>query len=282
MLEEIKEAINRNSFGIYVGAGLSIGAEMPSWENLLLDLISILEARNIVPDRIAEMKVLAKDPKKYLMIAEEIRDLIPKDLETLIRTRFEDKKKIPTETHDVLVKVKSKFIITSNYDTLVERALVKNFDNYFPTVYTYKDASSINYSLWNNDYFVLKAHGDAKTPNEIILTEKDYRNIIYNQSGYQSVLHAIFSTNSILFVGVSLNDPELLLMLGYIHNIFHGGSPQHYALVSKDTITDTEIGRWRKDFNIECITYDPKENHIEVKNYLEEIIKITGECNLSD
>ncbi|MCD8518592.1 MAG: SIR2 family protein, partial [Flavobacterium sp.] len=105
------------------------------------------------------------------------------DLEKLIRDRFEDKTK-PTETHDVLVKIKAKFLITTNYDTLIEKALVKNFNNYFPTVYTYKDASSINYSLWNNDHFVLKAHGDAKTPKEIVLTERDYRNIIYNQSGY--------------------------------------------------------------------------------------------------
>ncbi|MBK9567645.1 MAG: SIR2 family protein [Saprospiraceae bacterium] len=85
----------------------------------------------------------------------------------------------------------------------------------------------------------------------MILTERDYRNIIYNQSGYQSILHAIFSTNSILFLGASLSDPELLLMLGYIHNIFHGGSPMHYALMANDIVTGTEKDRWKKDFNIE-------------------------------
>lgn len=277
MVEDIKKAIDKNSFGLYVGAGLSMGAGLPSWGQLLNELIDILERKGIANTRIEEMRALAGFPSKYLMLAEELRDLIQNDLERLIRDRFEDKTKVPTDTHDVLVKLKSKFIITTNYDTLVEKALVKNFSNYFPTVYTYKDASSINYSLWNNDHFVLKAHGDAKTPKEIVLTEKDYRNIIYNQSGYQSILHAIFSTNSILFVGVSLNDPELLLLLGYIHNIFHGGSPTHYALVSKNAVTETEIERWRKDFNIEIIKYDPKDNHVEVRSFLEDIIAVTGE-----
>lgn len=281
MIEDIKKAISKNSLGIYVGAGLSMGAGLPSWAQLLNELIDILEKKGIASDRIEEMRSLSTNPAKYLLLAEEIRDLIQNDLEKLIRERFEVKTK-PTETHDVLVKIKSKFLITTNYDTLIEKSLVKNFTNYFPTVYTYKDASSINYSLWNNDHFVLKAHGDAKTPKEIVLTEKDYRNIIYNQSGYQSILHAIFSTNSILFVGVSLNDPELLLLLGYIHNIFHGGSPNHYALVSKDSVTTTEVERWRKDFNIQIIKYDPKDNHIELKNYLEEIIKETGEANFDD
>lgn len=280
MIDEIKSAIEKESFGIYVGAGLSMGASMPSWEGLLNELIDIIDKKNIVPDRIDEMRLLSKDPTKYLMLAEEIRDLIANDLEKLIRDRFEDKGKVPTETHASLVKIKSKFIITTNYDTLIEKALVKEFTNYFPTVYTYKDSSSINYSLWNNDHFVLKAHGDAKTPKEIVLTEKDYRNIIYNQSGYQSILHAIFSTNSILFVGISLNDPELLLLLGYIHNIFHGGSPMHYALISKDRITETEKARWRKDFNIECITYNPRDNHIEVLEFLNKIISETGENDL--
>jgi hypothetical protein len=211
------------------------------------------------------------------MIAEDIRDLIQKDLEDLIRDRFEDRTKLPTSTHDVIVKLKSKFIITTNYDTLIEKALVKNYDNHFPTVYTYKDSSNINYSLWNGDHFVLKAHGDAKSPKEIILTEKDYRHIIHNLNGYQSILHAIFSTNSILFVGVSLNDPELLLLLGYIHNIFHGGSPTHYALLSEDSITKTEIDRWRKDFNIECVTYNPKDNHKALEEYLNDLLVKTGE-----
>lgn len=277
MLENIQKAIEKESFGIYVGAGLSMGSGLPSWENLLLELISILERKGLAHSRIDEMRSLAMNPSKYLMLAEELRDLIQNDLEKLIRDRFEDKTKVPNSTHDVLVKLKSKFIITTNYDTLIEKALVKNFDNFFPTIYTYKDASSINYSLWNNDHFVLKAHGDAKTPKEIVLTEKDYRNIIYNQSGYQSILHAIFSTNSILFVGISLNDPELLLLLGYIHNIFHGGSPTHYALVANNMVTSTEIDRWRKDFNIEILSYNPRDNHIEVQEFLQKVVDLTGE-----
>lgn len=277
MIADVIKAIEKESFGIYVGAGISMGAGMPSWESLLNELIDLIDAKGLVPERVAEMRELAKFPNRYLMIAEEIRDLIQKDLENLIRDRFEDRTKKPTQAHDILVKLKSKFIITTNYDTLIEKALVKNYDNHFPTVYTYKDSASINYSLWNNDHFVLKAHGDAKSPKEIILTEKDYRHIIHNLNGYQSILHAIFSTNSILFVGASLNDPELLLLLGYIHNIFHGGSPTHYALLSEDSITKTESDRWRKDFNIECITYDPKNNHEALIKYLQEILEATGE-----
>src|SRR5690554_4213314 len=115
MLDEIVKAIERNSFGIYVGAGLSMGAGLPSWSQFLNDLISIVESKDIASNRISEMRSLALMPPKYLMLAEEIRSLIQNDLERLVREKFEDKSKQPTEVHDALVKIKSKFIVTTNY-----------------------------------------------------------------------------------------------------------------------------------------------------------------------
>ena len=282
LVNKITKAIERNSFGVYVGAGISIGAGLPSWKKMLGELIEEVEHKNTTSDeKIQELKALSEDSTKYLMLAEELREIIPAGLEKYIRDKFDSNSIKPTSTHDKIVKLKSKFIITTNYDTLIEKAFVKNYEAYYPKVFSYKDASSISYNLWNDDHFILKAHGDSRnSPNEIVLTEKDYRKIIYHQQGYQSVLHAIFSTNTLLFLGVSLNDPELLLLLGYIHNIFHGGSPIHYALVPKGNLSGTEIDRWRKDFNIECVQYDPQDNHKEVETIIDLILDKTEELSV--
>lgn len=64
------------------------------------------------------------------------------------------------------------------------------------------------------------------------------------------------------------------LMLGYIHNIFHGGSPVHYALMNKEELTKVEIDRWRRDYNINIISYDPHDNHKEVEIFIDEILAI--------
>lgn len=279
---EISKAINRNSFGIYIGAGLSMGAGLPSWRDLLSNLIDQVEAKDTTPKaRIQEMRTLVNDSNKFLMLAEELREIIPSYLERYVRDTFDSNEVQPTKAHELAVNVRSKFVLTTNYDTLIEKAFVRTHNGHYPKVFSYKDASSVNYNLWNDEYFILKAHGDARnSPNEIVLTEKDYRKIIYQQQGYQSILHAIFSTNSILFLGVSLNDPELLLLLGYIHNIFHGGSPMHYALISEGNMSKTEIDRWRKDFNIECVLYNPKNNHEEITKILERIIDENGALKL--
>lgn len=269
---KLKESYRNGSFGIYIGAGMSRASGLPDWGTFLDDLIDYSHANHHIDSaKQSELKVLNKNSGNYLLLAEELKDILSSDLPKYIKQKFDDKSLTPSDTLCKIVKLRYKFIVTTNYDTLIEKAYAKVFAD-IPNPLTYKNASAINYNILNSEPFILKAHGDAKSAaNEVILTEKDYRNIIFKEKGYQSVLHVLFSTCNILFLGASLKDPELKLLLGYIHNIFHGGSPDHFALISKDEITGTEINRWRKDFNINVITYDPINNHKEVEEFVDKL-----------
>lgn len=267
------DSINKKKCSLFIGAGLSIKAGFPSWKDLLIELIEKVKSETRTPSsKTDELTSLVNNSTKYLLVAEEIRDLLHTELPKYIKIRFDDKKIAPTILHEKLFSIYHNYIITTNYDLLLENAFVK-VNGRMPNVYTYKDASSINYNLYEHEKFILKAHGDSsRAPEEIILTEKDYRRIIYNERGYQSILQAMFSTSNILFLGISLNDPEINLLLGFIHHIFHGGSPEHYALMSQEQVTETEIDRWRKDFKINIITYDPVDNHKQVEEFVDGII----------
>jgi hypothetical protein len=271
--KNLMDSINSGKCGLFVGAGLSINAGFPTWKQLLLELIEKVKNETRTPStKIDELIYLVDNPSKYLLVAEELRDLLHTELPKYIKVRFDDKKIGPTSLHEKLFSIRHNYIITTNYDLLLENAYVKA-NGRMPNVYTYKDASSINYNLYERERFILKAHGDSsRAPEEIILTEKDYRRIIYNERGYQSILQAMFSTSNILFLGVSLNDPEINLLLGFIHHIFHGGSPDHYAIMAQDQVTETEIDRWRKDFKINIITYDPSEDHKQVEEFVDGLI----------
>ncbi|MFB9840854.1 SIR2 family NAD-dependent protein deacylase [Mucilaginibacter ginsenosidivorans] len=273
---KLVESYKNGSFGIYIGAGMSRAAGLPDWKTFLGELIDFAKDNNFVDTgKQAELHSLISIPSNYLLVAEELKDILASDLPKYIKQKFDDKKLKPTDTLCNIVQLNHKFIITTNYDTLIEKAYAKVYSD-IPNPLTYKNASAINYNILNNQEFILKAHGDAKSsPNEIILTEKDYRNIIFKEKGYQSVLHVLFSTCNILFLGASLQDPELKLLLGYIHNIFHGGSPDHFALINKDQITQTEKDRWRKDYNINVLTYDPVDNHKQIDDFIAEIKAIS-------
>jgi hypothetical protein len=136
------------------------------------------------------------------------------------------------------------------------------------SAYTHSQAPNFVDALWKKKFFILKAHGDVDHKTEMILTERDYRDIIFRSAGYQSALSAIFTTKSILFLGASLSDPETRMLLAFLHDAFHGSGARHYALVSKSEFSETLASRWRKDYKVELLTYEPTTGRPEIAAFL--------------
>lgn len=272
---ELIEAFKTERVGLFIGAGISQAAGLPSWDGLLSDLIKRVEENQYLKNDkyIDDLKELSKDSSKYLTVAQELKDSLQDDFRKYIATKYDDDCPEPKDIHLKIIKLPSKFIITTNYDTILEDAYVKVF-NKQAKVRTFNDSADISYDLWGNRSFILKAHGDASSAQQgIILTEKDYRDIIFNKPGYQSILQTLFSTKTILFLGSSLVDPELKMLLSFIHHSFHGGGPKHFALMDKNKMIEIEAENWRKNFNIQILPYDPHDDHVEVENFIDSLLK---------
>jgi SIR2-like domain len=260
--------------GFFVGAGLSRGSGLPDWKGLLVDFIDRAKKSLLLDaDRAADCLKLADDPSKYLMLAEEMKEVLGVDFKTVIEEVFTDPKVKPRTVHELLVKLGHKmFILTTNYDMLIETAFVNERTR--PRVYKYYEAHAIQRSLFKREFFVLKAHGDAETAAEkVILTERDYRNILYREPGYQSALQSIFTMYSVVFLGTSLDDPELKLLLNYVNSAFPQGGIPHYALMSAVTMGATEQARWKKDYNIRIIPISAANNYSDIDDFLKLLLE---------
>lgn len=265
--------------GFFVGAGLSRSAGYPDWGGLLEGLVAKAEAdRSLTTDQAAECRKLAKDPNKFLMLAEEMKDVLGVEFKTYLEETFANEEFEPKPVHDLLVTLKrNNFIITTNYDLLIERALVNN--KVLPTAYKYYEANAIQRELYLRKFFLLKAHGDAKTAAEnIVLTDRDYRKLLYKEPGYQSVLQSIFTMYSVIFIGCSLQDPELKLLLNYINAAFPEGGIPHYALMSTKATGATERSRWKKDYNMRIIPISPDNDYEDIDTFLKILHKKEDEA----
>lgn len=129
----------------------------------------------------------------------------------------------------------------------------------------FPDTGEIQRRLARREFFILKAHGDAsRLGNGIILTETDYREIIYRHRAYQSLLSAMFTMFTVVFVGASMTDAELKLLLNYISDAFATTSgPSHYALMTEEDITTVEKDRWMKDMKVNVIPVSKADNYAE-------------------
>lgn len=269
----IKQYIDKKC-GFFVGAGLSTGAGFPDWKDFLLGLIGKAEdEHNMQPQHVADCRELAEDPAKFLTLAEEMKEFLGFDFKAYLEETFMNPEIGPKQAHELLVALKdNNFIITTNYDLLIEKAFA-NRRIYQPT-YQYYESHAVQRQLYKREFFLLKAHGDATSaPEDIVLTVKDYRRLLYQQPGYQSVLQSIFTMYSVIFIGCSLQDPELRLLLNYINAAFPRGGTPHYALLSTDKTSETERERWRKDYNIHTIPISSDNDYEDIDTFL----KILGQ-----
>jgi hypothetical protein len=272
--DDLVAALKAKRCAAYVGAGFSISAGLPDWISLLQLLVKKAVAMKAVPPSHEADLVAMIQKGQLLMAAQELMDgfghgIFQNELQAII----EKAQARPGVTHNLLTKLPFSFVVTTNYDQLIENAYFP-VGNKIPKVFTHQDTADFADALWRQEFFILKAHGDIAKKSSIILTEKDYRSLIYSSPAYRSLLNAIFATKSVFFLGVSLSDPELLLLLRSLHDAFQGNGQYHYALVSKKSFNDAEVTHWRKHYKIQCIVYDPSDGHPEIQGFLEKLVTV--------
>jgi hypothetical protein len=178
----------------------------------------------------------------------------------------------PTEVHKILAKLPFVGAGTTNYDSLVEGGRREAIPGESFEVFTQVDHEQLGTALHDERFFVLKAHGTIERLETVVLGWKDYNRLIHASEGYRTFLRALFLNRTVLFLGFSMSDPELLLLLGGLKEVFKGHTPTHYALMDVTDITPTEQGQFEENYGVKIIPYTPSApDHPEVKSFLIEL-----------
>jgi len=264
------EEYKKRRCGLLIGAGASAGAGLPQWGKLLEDMAAEAKASVGISEEKYQDYLSLIAQGKYLVAASGLKTDLGSFFAGLIRRVFVDSRPTPTALHWAMLKLTElQFVLTTNYDTLIER--VYRTEDPDVTVCTYKDAGEVRRSLSSREFFILKAHGDAtRSGDGIIITEQDYRNILFKEPAYQHMLATMFSMYTMIFVGASMTDPEVNLMLNYVASTFAPDSgPTHYAALTKEKISEVEKERWFKDFKIRVIPVSSADEYAELTEFIE-------------
>jgi SIR2-like protein len=262
-----------------IGAGVSrqAGSDFPTWPTLLERFRLDALKNNYIDEQEAEEMNSLLDRGQYLMVAEALRTSFPLDeYETILESIFDPTNVRPAEIHRMLFKLRPPLIMTTNYDTLLEDAYAMEYQQ-AATVYTYRDAPVVQRHLQMSRIMhrpvIFKIHGSIDEPAEIILSERDYRKLLYQNPGYRSVLSAIFITHVVVTLGFSFKDRELLLLLESLRDsLKHRSSPDFVFLPSQE-VGSVEAKRLREDFGIQVIRYNPSPGHPELCEFISALIE---------
>ncbi len=231
--EILLQEIQKRRCLLFVGAGLSINAElpqgmtMPTWSKLAEQLSADLTEKK-------------EDPLEIASLYEETfgrNNLIKKMTELL---HVQDAK--PGRAHKKLAKINEfDTIVTTNFEHLLEQPHYAENKN-VNVIVGDKNISMYSPSTHTN---IIKIHGDFSNYPEIVITKEDYDAFLKNHPVIATNMAAWFSTKTPLFIGYSLNDPHFIQIRNLLKEIL--GKFLNYWFVVKFDATQEDIDEARKD-----------------------------------
>jgi hypothetical protein len=205
------DAVRRNDCVLFVGAGLSQGAGLPGWASLLSRILSWYEENSVRLADLADIQKLIEE-KDLLPAAEAIKDGVnPEIFRRALSSIMDDENLSPSQTHLLLPTIPFSAVLTSNYDRLLERAYGKVAQ--LPRVITHNSGTALTAALHERRFYILKVHGTIEHVETIILGRRSYRELVHGNQAYIEHIRTLLRTKTFLFVGFSLSDPDLRLIL---------------------------------------------------------------------
>lgn len=221
----LAEFAHREQLTLFLGAGVSIGAGLPSWGGLLRKLavragmtprectaaaaIPFLDQALLLAKRLGGTSHLAD------LIVEECKSPVFGITHALLARYSSPHLSLPVDQ-----------IVTTNYDVLFEEA-VRATGEQIATL-PYQAANHQGSKKW-----ILKMHGCVNHPRDIVLTREDFLRYEAKRAALAGIVQALLITKHMLFVGFSLQDENFHRIVDAVRRAVednHKGRPFGTAL----------------------------------------------------
>ncbi|WP_448616111.1 SIR2 family protein [Modestobacter sp. URMC 112] len=207
-LRTVAEQLGRHAregrLAVFLGAGVSAAAGLPTWEQLLDELAT---RAGMDDDLRRGLSQLPPQDSAALLA----RELGREELVGYVQQRFGPGPY--ALAHALIAGLPVREYVTTNYDPLVELAAadigrslrVLPFDGTTPD------------GAW-----LVKLHGDAGHPDSIVLTREQYLRSGDAGSALAGVLESLLLTRHVLFVGTSMLDDDLIRIAHQVRTALEG------------------------------------------------------------
>lgn len=240
----------------FIGAGVSRDAGLPNWQ----DLLTALHGEDISEEEESSLNNL--DPRDHAMLIELAVGGRAHLLARLAREigRYERF----GLTHSLLASIGAEQAVTTNYDSLYERACTR------PGHVLDDDLTVLPYGrVVESRPWLLKLHGSLDQldrEDHIVLTRPDYMRLARERSALFGIVQALLVTKHLLFVGYSLGDEDFHQLVDEIR-IAIGSSDSEHVLGTVLTTSEWSLARlWDDLLRVDQIgrTTDLPNRHLQI------------------
>lgn len=253
---------------LFLGAGVSASATNDLGQHPKDWALFLKDASNLVLDAEKARKIRQLvDERRYLLALQAItQESDAGDYQQFLTREFNNPGFSPSELHKTILAIDSRIVITTNFDKIYERLCLSNSNDGYKVLPYYSD--SLGDELRSDTRIIIKSHGTIDDVQKMVFTKSEYHNAKKRHPQFYSILRAVFLTHTVIFIGCSLDDPDLLLTLEDVR-ITASGSRPHYVLVKRGANSSWELRDWLESYNIKALEYGP--DHADLTAMLQEL-----------
>lgn len=265
------ERIARDRWVLFLGSGVSAscrnaaGNSPPDWPTLLSQLCGLIrddDSRAIGERLTANRELLAAaDHVRYALDTELNLGGYFQTIRTAVDGPPGDRYE-PSSMFDAVLALDPRVVFTTNYDRLFETA---SKNGYAMHPFT---SAALTHDLRQGEPVLVKLHGTTDAINEIILTRTDYARVAEDGRQVFEALAALSLTSTILFVGYSLDDPDIQLVLQAVGR--RGLSPEAHFMLSPEPASPARVPVFKESFGVSVLTY-PAGEHAQAEQAIVEL-----------
>lgn len=268
--KDIIEDIARRKSVIFIGAGVSKNAtnadgDRPKdWKEFLTYASAQTGKKRLIDSLIKNAD--------FLTACEIIKqDLGREDFNTLVRSQFQTPQFQSAEIHKHIFNLDSRIIATPNFDKIYD-VYAEHATNGNISIKAYYD-DDVADVVRRTEPVILKIHGNITTPDKLIFSRKDYSRARTDNRNFYQVLDALAITNTFIFIGCGPHDPDVRLLLEDYNYRFRFNK-KHFIISPKNATKHDVLSILEDTMSLKTITYDSKNNHIELTDSLEHLVKL--------
>lgn len=215
----LKEAKNEKRLVLFVGAGASFDSGMPLWSDAIDTISKALGLPKGTDDAL-------KIPQYYF------NSRAKKEYNELMRKIFKYGEELnTTDLHKAIIGLGTHTIITTNYDHLIEKAAKENGE------VMQVISQDIDLPYLRSGRQLIKIHGDFEHDN-FVLKEDDYLQYSSNFKLIETYIKSIIGSKVVLFIGYSLNDPDVKHIFSWAKEILNQNFQRAYMILAKEEPND--------------------------------------------